>query len=134
MLQEHKEYERRNSGVSIGDIQNISIPYNQTSIDQWIPSMKSDSKPTPKKIEKKSSVEMIPGEIEIQWAKWLRDKQEEENRKFHERAIKAYKQLEDINEEDIHEPVNKFTKCTRGKKAWEIPDDEKQKIFRKRSL
>ena len=74
---------------------------------------------------------MRPGETEIQWAKRLRDKQEEENRKFHERAIKAYKQLENINEEDIHEPSNKFTKSTRGKKAREIPDDEKQKYLEK---
>ena len=37
-----------------------------------------------KKFKKKSSVEMMPGETEMQWAKRLRDKQEEENRKFKE--------------------------------------------------
>ena len=53
MLQEHKEHQRRNSGVSIGNIQNMSIPHNQTSIEQWMPILRDNSKPTPKNILKK---------------------------------------------------------------------------------
>ena len=47
-----------------------------------LPIRQKDSKPTPKKIEKINSAEMRPGETEIQWAKRLRDKQEEENKKL----------------------------------------------------
>ena len=156
-IEEYKDSQRKNSGVKIGDVFYSKFPFDSQNItppvwgDEFsdleenvsepmlsflkdtdeLPIRQKDSKPTPKKIEKKSSVEMMPGETEIQWAKRLRDKQEEENRKFHERAVKAYKQLENINEEDIHEPSNKFTKSTRGKKPREIPDDEKQKFLQK---
>ena len=98
----------------VGEIQNIAIPHNQTSIDQWIPSMKSDSKPTPKKhIEQ---LDILP-EYEIDEIGFKFPKEEDEEKK--------------VNEEDMHEPVNRFTRSTRGKKAREIPDDEKQKYLEK---
>ena len=73
-------------------------------------------------------------ETEKEWAKRLRDDTEKTNKLYQERSRKAFLNLESIgknNEEEKHEPPNRYTKDTRGRKPIEITDSEKKHLGRK---
>ena len=89
-----------------------------------------------RKQEKRNPSARRPDETENDWAKRQRDEKEAEDKKHADvrsalSELNAFKQKGEGNEEEKHEPVNKFTKDSRGRKAIEIADDEKQKYLEK---